>query len=563
MLETLHIRNLAVVADLEVEFGAGLNAVTGETGAGKSLIIGALQLLLGERASPAMIRRDAAQADIAAVLRPGAGSGPFTTELAAFLETNGIASGEDGELLLRRVIAPAGSRNYINAAPVTLQLLRQLGELLIDIHGPHDHQSLLQPRCQLALLDSYGKLEPAVAECATRQNQAEEIRTALTRLSQEHLSPQEAEFLQFQLTEIEQAAVVPGEEDELNARHARAAHRRRLLEIAAACQQGLTEGESPVTEQLHPLLRFLNELAEIDPGRGAEFVRRLEEPITALQNLSLDLESYAESLDLEETELEQLESRIGLLQKLKRKYGPTLTEVLAAAATFRERLAGAEKRTERLAELTTSLQAAEKRLIETCGKLSAARQKAAGRLAKEITGKLQKLGFAQGLFEVRLTGTAPGPRGADQVEFCFAPNPGENLLPLRQIASSGEIARVMLAIKTILSAADPVPLLIFDEVDANIGGRVAGTVAAELAAIARNHQVLCITHLPQIAAAADRHYCVSKEVRDGRTLTQMTLLSPAEREMEIIRMLGSDDDSNAARRHAREMLARGVSRTSS
>lgn len=555
MLESLHIRNLAVVAELDVEFSSGLNVVTGETGAGKSLILGALQLLLGERASPTVIRRDAQHCEISARIQPPARNRELVRELTAFLDGAGIAGDDDG-LILRRVITPSGSRNFINATPVTLQVLRQLGELLIDIHGPHDHQSLLQPRTQLDLLDSYAGLESDLAACREAHAAAAAARAAQESLQAEHLSPQEEDFLRFQLTEIERANLQENEDTELAARHAVAAHRRSLLEVTGACRRGLTEADGCVTEQLGSLLRLMSEVERVDAERGAAFVQRLEEAITGLQDLSGDLESYAGSLDLDEAELAQLEERLGVIQKLKRKYGPGLADIEKTATSCRERLAAMASRQDRLHALTLDVKKLDATHQAVCRALSAARRTAAVKLAAAITGKLQRLGFANGTFEVRLQDAAPGPRGADQAEFCFAPNPGENLLPLRQIASSGEIARVMLAVKTILSQADRVPILIFDEVDANVGGRVAVKVAAELKAISERHQVLCISHLPQIAAVAAHHFRVSKTVtKEGRTLTAMDRLDDAQREEEITRMLGADADSAAAREHAREMLA--------
>lgn len=557
MLENLHIRNMAVVAELDVDFGPGLNVVTGETGAGKSLILGALQLLLGERASPTVIRQGAAQCEISAVARLARLSRPLAKQVSAFLDEQGIAPGEDGELLLRRVISPSGTRNFVNATPVALQLLKQLGDWLVDIHGPNDHQSLLQPRCQLALLDGFADLDGALGECGAAWTALEEARTRLAAAQQATLSPQEEEFTRFQMAEIEGAQLEPGEDDELGARHARVAHRRGILEAGSQCRQGLTDADNAVVEQLRTQVRLLDTIEAVDAEHGAEFRGRLERIIESVDELSADLAHYCDALDLDEGELARLEERLGVIQKLKRKYGPTLADVLRSAESCRQRLAAVEQREQQVAALTAECGARAATHGRICAQLRAARQVAATKLAAEITAKLQKLGFAQGTFEIRFAESAAGPRGADQIEFCFAPNPGESLLPLRQIASSGEIARVMLAVKTILSHADQVPLLVFDEVDANIGGRVAVKVADELAAIARRHQVLCITHLPQIAAAGVRHYRVSKNYRDGRTHTAIDVLDAAGREEEITRMLGAEKGSAAARDHAREMLARG------
>ncbi len=555
MLENLYIRNLAVVSELEIEFGPGLNTVTGETGAGKSLILGALQLLLGERASPSVIRQGESQCEISAGFRMDAAPAGLKTALAAFFDEHGVAADGEGGLLLRRVIAAAGTRNYINSSPVTLQLLKELGDLLIDIHGPNDHQSLLQPRCQLGLLDAFAVNGKKLDACAAAFSTLTEKRAALERLLGEHLSPQEEEFCRFQLVEIDKAKPEPGEDAEIGARHTIVAHRRTLLQACQQARQGLTEaGDAAAVETLRLALQQLREVAEIDPENGGPFRERLEQLVEQVEEISSDVERYADSLDLDETELARVEERLGVLQKLKRKYGPTLEDVLKTAESLREKLDGVEKRQERVAVLEAECAALETAHLAACRELRSSRETASGKLAKAITGKLQKLGFAQGVFEVRLADAAPGAHGMDAAEFCFAPNPGEKLLPLRQIASSGEMARVMLAVKTILSHADQVPMLVFDEVDANIGGRIAVMVADEMRAIAASHQVMCITHLPQIAAAGARHYRVSKGYADGRTWTQMELLDRAGREEEITRMLGAAGDSQAALAHAREML---------
>ena len=553
MLERLHIRNLAVVAELDAEFGPGLNVVTGETGAGKSLVLGALQLLLGERAGPSVIRQGATQCEISAGLRPPP---PAAREAAAFLEENGLPAGDDGELLIRRTITASGTRSFINGAPVTLQVLARLGDLLVDIHGPHDHQSLLQARPQLALLDEAAGGADEAEACRAAWELLAAARREKDRLAGEHLSSQEEEFCRFQLQEIDKAAINLEEDATLSQRHAVAAHCRALLEAANAARQGLTEGETAAVEPLRAILRLLQDIEAVDAAKGAAFRERLETVVSQLEELSSDLEDYAGGLELDEGELARLEERLALLQKLRRRHGPELENVLKTAETLRARLNSAEQRQARLDEQAALCRKLEVAHLESCRALHTKRTTAATKLGKAITGKLQRLGFAQARFSVRLKDAEPGPGGTDAAEFLFAPNPGEPEQPLRQIASSGEMARVMLAVKTVLSQADRVPILVFDEVDANIGGRVAVMVAEEMAAIARHHQVLCISHLPQIAAAGAWHYRVTKQVKDGRTHAAMERLDAAGREEELTRMLGADADSATAREHVREMLAR-------
>jgi len=556
VLETLHIRNLALVAGLEIEFGPGLNAVTGETGAGKSLVLGALQLLLGEPAGPGVIRRDADQCEIAATLRFPPALPGLATGVNALLTDAEVPACEDNQLLLRRVVKPSGSRSYVNGAPVTLQFLRQLGEALVDIHGPHEHQTLLQPRHQTALLDRFAGLDADAAECGRLHRQWQERLAALDAARAERSDAGELELLRHQLHEIEAANLDPVADARLTDQYRVAASARDLLTAANRCRNALTEADGSVTEQLGNLMRVLQGVAETDTTKGPVFVERLEQATGLLQELSCDLATYADTLELDEEELRRLEERLDLVQKLRRKHGPTLEDVLQAAAALRERLDSAEGRAERLHALEQACRDAEIGHQEVCQRLTTQRRTASGRLAREIAAKLARLGFDQSQFEVTVSEAVPGPRGADHVEFCFAPNPGEEVRPLRQIASSGEIARVMLAIKTVLSTADDVPILIFDEVDANIGGRIAVTVAEELAAIAARHQVVCITHLPQIAAAGQRHFRVTKRVVDERTITEMCVLDDDARRVEITRMLGAEEDSVTAAAHAREMLAR-------
>lgn len=560
VLRTLHIRNLALVTDLEVEFAPGFNAVTGETGAGKSLILGAVQLLLGMRAGPELIRRGESYCEISAVVDLGPAGGPLAAAVGAVLGEAGAAPCEDGHLLLRRVITASGSRAYANGSAVTLATLREAGSLLVDVHGPHEHQSLLQPRCQLDLLDAYAGLTEARERCAGLHREVRTAEAALAEEERQTLSPEESEMLAFEVREIEEAALEEGEEERLLAQHRRLANAQRLIRLAEECRQGLAESDGSVADRLGHFVRLLGELEGLDAEAGAGFVQRLELVSEQLRELADDLGSYAERFDLDPEACARTEERLELVMRLKRKYGPTVADVLGRLAAARARLDAHQRRGERLRECAAALRAQRDAFAAACADLTQRRQESAGTLAARIAETLRRLGFGHAEFAVRLAAAPPGPAGADSVEFLFAPNAGEAMLPLRQIASSGEVARVMLAVKTVLSAADQVPVLIFDEVDANIGGRTAVTVAEELAAIAQRHQVLTITHLPQIAAAAERHFLVDKSVHEGRTTTTMRPLTPAEREAEITRMLGAAADSAAARRHAREMLGMAARR---
>jgi DNA repair protein RecN (Recombination protein N) len=557
VLQTLHIRNLALVTELEVAFAPGFNAVTGETGAGKSLILGAVQLLLGLRAGPDLIRRGADQCEVSAVLVLGSPGSSLPAVVDAVLAAVGAAPCEDGHLLLRRVISASGSRAYANASAVTLATLRDLGSLLVDVHGPHEHQSLLRPRCQLELLDAFTGLAGVRDRCAAACAQVGAAEEALAGARRDALSDQEVEVLEFQVREIEAAAIEVGEEERLVAQHRRLANAQRLLRLAEECRQGLAECDGSLVDRLGHFVRLLEEMQDLDAEAGAAFAQRLGLAAEQLRDLAADLGAYQERFDLDPEACVRTEERLELVMKLKRRYGPALSDVLGHLATSRQRLEQHRQRGDRLRQHEAALAERRQEYGAVCAELTHLRQQSAGGLADRIAKTLRRLGFSHADFAVRLEPADPGATGADSVEFLFAPNAGEAMLPLRQIASSGEVARVMLAVKTVLSAADRVPVLIFDEVDANIGGRTAVTVAEELVAIAGRHQVLTITHLPQIAAAASRHFLVDKTVHDGRTETTMAALGPVEREAEIARMLGAAEGSQVARRHAREMLRTG------
>ena len=554
MLESLSIRNLALVKELEIEFGPGFNVVSGETGAGKSLILGALQILLGDRTPKSVIRRGTDRCEIAAHLSLEGQPEPLRAGVHRVLDETGLPPCEDGLLLLRRVITPTTNRVYVNATPCTLSVLEDLGEMLVDIHGPDCSRSLLKPAYQMELLDNYADLAPLRAQCRGLHEQVVECADELAQMQSVVMSDGERELVEFQLRELEEADLKPGEDEELNRRYDLLANARTLIETASQCCTTLNEGPQAMGDQLAELLRLLGQLEDTDPQGTREFRERLETIAAQVQDLAADLSGYAESVEVDQEHLQATQDRLDLIHRMTRKYGGTIESALEYADTLRRRLDEVAGRDDRIRELRETHRQRTQDHLDLCSQLSAARAKTAKTLAPAIEDRLQRLGFLQSTFQVRMQPAEPGPSGGDRIEFCFSPNPGEEPLPLRHIASSGEIARTMLAIKTVLSAADSIPILVFDEVDANIGGRVANAVAEELAALGEHHQALCITHLPQIAAAGQRHFRVFKEVVDDRTETRMVPLDPAGREAELVRMLGGTDDSDAARGHAREML---------
>ena len=550
MLTTLRIRNLALVADLTVEFGRGLNVLSGETGAGKSVILGALNLVLGQRADRSLLRSGTDACTVEAVFEVAGLRAP----LEAFLADNGLESGADGQLILKRTFTASGTnRQFVNGSPTMLDRLATLGDWLVDLHGPHDHQSLLQPARQLAILDAFGGLAERVGEHGRRFRERTDIEAARRALVvDERTYAQQVDLLRFQVGEIDAARLQPAEETELESEHRRAVNAARLRDLTSAALGALDGEETSAFAALGVAGRSLQDLARIDPG-AASLAELHGQSMELLRELQTELSRYADRTEVDPARLQQLEERLNLIQSLRRKYGPTLPEILAFGDEARRRLEALEGRDAEVARLDVEAARLDAELKSSGAALTAARRKVIPRLAKSVARELATLGFAQSRFDVELKPlSATGASGDDACEFQFAPNPGEPAHPLRAIASSGELARVMLALKTVLADEDDVPVLVFDEVDANVGGETARAVGDKMRRIAQRHQVLCITHLAPVAAAGDVHFVVSKDVRDGRTESQVTRLDPADRIEELARMLGGA--TAAARRHAEELL---------
>jgi len=548
MLTLLKIRNLALVDELAWELGPGLIGVTGETGAGKSVIVGALKLVLGERADKSLIRTGEDSCTVEAVFEPG-----DPREINAILEDGGLMPCDDTQLIIRRIVGQSANRQFVNDSPVTLNLLKRLGEHLVDLHGPHDHQSLLSTERQLAMLDAYAGADMAhaayrAAYRAWRAKSAEldELRHA------ENASEQEIELLRHQIDEIDSANLKPEDEQDLEDRWRRASNASRLLETAAHAAATLN-GENGILTQLSDLQRLVRDLEKLDPS-VREQTASLETAALELQDLEGNLADYADTLEIDPAETAALEGRVNLLESLKRKYGPSLADVLARRESAAARLDIIENRSGKLDALEKEL-AASRAALDAAGKsLTTLRRKTAPKLAREISGQLKDLGFNQSSFEVPLHSlTEPGAQGFEGVEFQFGPNPGEPLLPLRQIASSGEISRVMLAVKSALAEQDDTPLMVFDEIDANVGGEVARAVGRKMAALGTRHQVVAITHFPQVAATATMHFVVDKEIANGRTRSRLFPVQGETRIQELVRMLGGG--GKQARAMAAALLA--------
>jgi DNA repair protein RecN (Recombination protein N) len=551
MLQTLRVRNLALVEDISVEFKPGLNVITGETGAGKSVIIGALGLLLGERADKSLIRAGADQCLAEAVFQLS-----DSAAVDAILDEVGLPPCEAGQLLVRRTLLASGAgKNFINDSSTTSQVLKRMGEHLVDMHGPYDHQSLLNTDFQLDILDAFGHLweSRSVYEAAySAYRDAQTQRKELEGASEQDVS-QQIDLLAFQVKEIEDLAPVEGEDEAIAQEQVQVANAQRILELAGGLQSALMEGENAAFNGLAFAHKNLGELAGLISAAG-EWKDQAHSLMVQVQDLAETVERVVRNIEGDPSRLQWLEDRMASYHRLKRKYGGSVAAILAHVEKVKARLKDLENRGERLAELDKAIGVARGKVDQAGTKLGKARRQAATTLAKTITAELKDLGFQHGAFGVALQNVDPAPSGLDSIEFVFAPNAGEPARPLRAIASSGEISRVMLAVKAVLADHDSIPVLVFDEIDANVGGAMGTAIGTKLDKVGKHHQVLCITHLPQVAVFGKTHFSVAKEVVGGRTRTSISCLTPNERVEEVARMLGGRDLTSVTLKHAKEML---------
>lgn len=550
MLRRLTIRDFVIVDRLDLEFAAGFGALTGETGAGKSILLDALGLALGGRGEAAMVRSGRERADVAAEFDLPAGEG-----LAAWLVEQELPA-DEGMLILRRTIDAGGrSRAWINGVAATLAQLRTAGEWLADIHGQHAHHALLRADAQRALLDAQAGAGALVAEVAARHREWQR----LLRLQREAeadsaSSARERELLAWQLRELEQVGFDIEEWAEINAEHARLAHAASLIEGAEAAVVALGEGELAVCSVLGRLDGRIAALADFDAGLAD--VRELISAAAIQADEALHaLRRYRDRLELDPGRLAELERRIAAVMEAARKYRVQPEELPALAQQWRERLDTLEA-TADPARLAAAAQAARAAFESVAAELTAARLPAAHRLSEEIAAAMQDLAMAGGRFEVALTPCAPSAAGVEEVEFRVAANAGQPLRSLAKVASGGELSRIGLAIQVITSRDSAVPTLIFDEVDVGIGGRVAEIVGKLLARLGQDRQVLCVTHLPQVAACADWQWRIAKREQGGETLSEVAPLDDAARVEEVARMLGGVNITATTREHAAEMLGR-------
>jgi len=545
MLRLLRIRNLAVIEAVEVEFEPGFNVLTGETGAGKSIVVEAVGLLLGSRASADLVRTGESQATIEALFEHA-----------------------DGELLIRREVSSSGrSRSFVNGDLATAASLRDLSQRLVEIHGQHEHQTLLDPTSHLPLLDTYAELRPLAERVGSAWRDLRHLRDQLDRSRMDgREKAARLELIAFQLSEIEKVKPITGEDEELAAAKHVLANAERVHRLCEESYATLYDTDDAVLAGLGNVWKRVSELATLDPQFAVHLDAR--DAIKAhLEDLARFLRSYADGIDASPGRLQQVEDRLASLDRLKRKYGPTLDDVIEksrALARERDLLTHAE---EGSGGLEAAVAERMSQYLREARELSAARRSAARRFSGELERLLGELAMTQARFDVRFN-EVPLPeeswteQGIDQSEFFLSANPGEDLRPLARIVSGGELSRVMLALKT-MSIDDGAPkTMVFDEVDAGIGGRVADVVGARLGDLGARFQVLCITHLPQIAARASTHFRIDKAVRRDRTVTSVQQLDSAGRIEEIGRMIGGASVTESVRASARELLAKSSERAS-
>jgi DNA repair protein RecN (Recombination protein N) len=530
MLSVLKIKNLALVDDLTWELGSGLIGITGQTGAGKSMIVGALKLILGERANHDLIRTGKSHCSVEAVFELSNNLDQINT----LLEESGLEPCEGNVLVVKRLFGN-GNKQFVNCSPCTLSVLKAIGGLLVDLHGPHEHQSLLSRDRQLAMLDAYAQ---AGKDREAYRKDFRGWQQAVFELNQfqntRDVSEQEIDLLRFQVEEIASAELNLDEATEIEQRYRQSQNSSRLLENSTQAVDLLCAAVASLTNAQ----RCIRELEKVDPGMS-DRVAGFDSARVEIEELETSLRDYTGELEIDPVELARIERRIDEIESLKRKYGQTVEDVIAYETNARLRLDSVDGREEERERLINAVDTALCAVQQSGKRLSRKRLKVATELAKDIAGHLGDLGFNQSVFEVTFDTLAePGPRGLEAVDFLFGPNPGEPLKPLRVIASSGEMSRVMLAVKSALADQDQIPLMVFDEIDANVGGEIAGAVGRKMAHLGTQHQVIAITHMPQVAALAHRHFLVTKEVKNQVTASRLEAIAKNKRTEELARMLG-------------------------
>lgn len=554
MLAELRIKNLALIEELALTFEPGFNVLTGETGAGKSILVGAINLILGSRASSDLIRRGSEEAEVQALFIPQDATG-----LTARLQELGLP--EEDQVIIRRVLPRSGrNRIYINGALATLSQLSALGGDMVAVSGQHEHQRLLDPDQQLLFLDQFGGLMPLREEMSRAYNAMTEIESKASGLKKEiHRAKERLDLYQFQAREIEEAGLTPGEDDELDQERELIRNAEKIYSLVQQSYDRLYGASGAVIEVLDMIRQDLERAIKMD-GRLEPVFGQVQEAFHQLDDAAGTLRGQVDQYNFDPDKLAQVEDRVALLNRLKRKYGPTLDEVIRfgqEAAGHMDSIADMESR---LTDLESEAAQNRETALKTARRLSKDRQEAARDMADRITEVLRSLGMPQLEFDIffqpQPENPAPGSLGWDEVIFMIAPNLGEELMALSKIASGGELSRAMLGIKSLLAGQDNIQTIIFDEVDTGIGGAVAEVVGRKISELAQFHQLICITHLPQIAAFGGSHYQVYKSIQGKRTITGIKSLSEKERIEELARMLGGEQPTRTTKALAREMIAR-------
>ncbi|ACZ42572.1 DNA repair protein RecN [Thermobaculum terrenum ATCC BAA-798] len=564
MLAELHIRDFAIISEINISFSPGFNAFTGETGAGKSIIIDALDLVLGGRASPDMVRTGASSSLIQAMFVL---EGGVLREVSELLESNGLDPSE--ELIITREISSSGrSSARINGSLVPVTLLRQLGENLVDITGQSEHLVLLRPSAQRDMLDHYAGAIDLRSEVSQLYNEIRQVQSELDALvSGQREAERRADMLRYQIEEISSADLQPGEDEELLKRRNLLANAEKLAQLADNAYQSLYSSSTSAIDQLQQAQSLLEELVRLDNSLSSN-LDMISEAVVAVEEASLSIRRYRDSIEFDPGMLEVVEERLDLINKLKRKYGATIEEILQYRDNAEAELSDIENSDEKIRKLETQLENLRQQLAQKAKDLSSIRSKAAKDLGRKIEQELNdllmtnaqieiKVGYKQPSdYSISIDGTEVGidQTGADDIELLVSPNPGEPLKPIAKVASGGEISRIMLAIRTVLSAADTTPTLVFDEVDVGIGGRSGRIVGEKLTGLASNHQVIAITHLAQVAAYADTHFKITKVIQDNLTTTRVDKLDREGIRHELAAMLGGMPVTDRSLQSADELI---------
>jgi DNA repair protein RecN (Recombination protein N) len=553
MLQELRIRNFAIIDELDLSFSKGLNILTGETGAGKSIILNAVHLLLGDKATDELVRSSEEEASVEALF--DVSENRRAVEEVREKGERFPTIGKEGSLLVRRVISRSGrGRVFVNGNLATLGMLSEIGEELLSIYGQHEHQSLQRVETHIDILDEFGGLIVLREEFQRHFQKFISLSEEVKKIREEkERNTKERELMTFQSREIEDSGIQVKEEESLKEERSVLTHAQQLMEFANASEELLYGEEGSAIERIQNILRQGREVTAIDPSLS-HLMKSLEVTLIQLEEIALALRDYSRRIEINPVRLEEIEDRLEGIDRLKRKYGPTIKEVLLFKKRVDEALKSFTMDEERLSQLESSLEPIQEKMVDLAKKLSAERKRVAGELKKSVEKELGSLGMKRTVFQVHLEALSLSLKGADRVEFLISPNIGEAVKPLAKIASGGELSRIMLAMKRILAKVGGRQVLIFDEVDSGIGGAIAEVVGRKLRELSRYHQVICVTHLPQIACFADEHHSVTKEVRAGRTMTRVDRLEKEAIIDEVARMLGGMKVTEKTRAHAREMV---------